>query len=207
MVNPSLGIALLDRDTLLKDNSVKAVLKYAQLGNFRLQFGPGFISSFRLPIPLDDSNSTLTLYYDKAMRLNDTIRVDIKILQDTIGVNDTLEYAGIIDLDTLKFLDSICISPMDCRDTLLHVIRITLADTVETKDTAYLTDFTQSFIMKYKPELVPVSPQCGFIYQFKIDTLLPQVTDHMDTVVVNTKLVEIPIDIYEKEPNHIYIYF
>jgi len=195
MANPSLGIRFYKSDTSgLTTEPVFTKIEGIEVFNEIIPVD-SFNVLARIPMMPYDTSMRLTIYYDVVMILKDTVKMEEKIDKwDSILVDTVLCETNPQDT---------CYNTQ-VWDSVPHYIY----DTVPTIDTSYLSDFSHVLDIKYNSELLPVSSECGFVYEYELDTTFFTYQGlHIDTVVIDKKIITTPESIYEKEDFHINIYF
>lgn len=213
MVNPTLGIGFYKT----KSNNVSDTLMYAQInivdvnGNF-LSGDDYYTQNLRLPLFTDNNHLNLKINYSSVFYKVDTFKTEQTIIYDTLSIIDTLPYVSFSGIDTIQILDSICwIDSIEnvetCLDTMLYVVEVLFIDTISIIDTTYLNSFDQEFEVYYSPKLVAISPECGFGYEYAIDSVRTKSGKYIKSLEIMVEKVEIPEDIYNEEPINININF
>lgn len=188
MTNPSLVLGFYEKDTLLSPiKTVTVNLESINLYSTTFSFPDDEIDDgniFYLPILPDSNILKLTLNYDYIwrMRYKDTL-----ILDTTITKYDTL-YAN---------TDSMFLDPVYKIDSITTY-----------NDTVYNRNFTSFLNLYYTSKLVAVSEECGFSYEYYIDSvkIYGPYFDTSECEIVNDKIYT-PESLYENEPENIHIYF
>ena len=186
MRNPALGLGFFESDELYSANKkINVDIEYINVYNQILTDTFEFINEILLPVLPDSGFLNINIAYNRIMFIeNDTFPVT-----DTLPVDTTL----IPGLDTIDF----------SWDTIPYVI-----DTIGNKlvpDTSYLNNIFQNIHLIYSSELIPISPECGFGFEYRIDSI-DYSGNYIDTIILNKNILA-PVSIYEKQPVHINIFF